>query len=101
MAELCFGGWDKGLGLAFGFGVVMGNRLLMVVQYLCAVVAHKYSMSCDMFEFLSGPWDMQFGLSFGFWVGFGFRFGIAFESDFGGGSKLCDVCSMVGYCFFT
>ena len=71
MPEPCFWGWDKSLGLVFGFGVVVGKLSLMVVQYLCAVVAHKYSMSCDMFEFLYGPLDVQFGLSFGFWVGLG------------------------------
>ena len=64
-------------------------------------MCNKYSMSCDMFEFLLGRWDMQFGLSFGFWVGFGFCFGIAFESDFGGGGKLCVVCGMVGFCVFA
>ena len=42
-----------------------------MVQYLYAVVMYKYSMSCDMFEFLYGPLDVQFGLSFGFWVGLG------------------------------
>ena len=85
--------------MAFGFGVVASNRSLMVVQYLCAVVAHKHSMSCDMLRFLFGPWDMRFGSSFGFWVGFEFYFVIAFESDFGGGGKLRNVCSMVGLFF--
>lgn len=71
----------------------------MVVQYLCTVIAHKHSMSHNMFEFLFGPWDMFFGLSFRFWVGFGFLFGIAFRSDFGSGGKLCNICSIVGFCF--
>ena len=61
---------------------------------------HKYSMSCDMFDFLFDPWYMQFGLNLGFWIGFGFRVGIAFVSDFGGDSKLCKVCSLVGFWFF-
>ena len=61
VAELCFGGWDKGLGLAFGFGVVTRNHLLMSVQYLCAIVAHKYSMSCNIFELLSAPGIFNLG----------------------------------------
>ena len=61
----------------------------------------KPLISCNMFEFLFGPWDMQLGLSFWFWVRFGICFGIAFESDFGKDSRLCNVCSMVGFCIFA
>ena len=52
MVEFSFTGWFMGLGLVFGIGLVAGNRLLMVVQYLCTVVVHKHSTFCDRFAFL-------------------------------------------------